>query len=352
MRSSDDRVRLGPWGWDAQWESEFQARGGGTSEPARVLSVDRGSCLLITTAGEVRAPAAGRLREAPPAAGDWVVLDGGAIQAILPRRSRFVRQSSGAATRRQVVAANVDTVFLMTDVTADFNLRRMERYLVVAFESGARPVILLGKSDLTADPGAPLREMEAVAQGVAVHAISPLTATGLEQLDPYMGPARTVALLGSSGVGKSTLINVLAGRSLLATGSVREGDGRGRHTTTRRLLVRLPGGALVIDTPGLRELLPWDALEGMHQTFDDLEILAQECRFSDCRHQGEPGCAVAAALESGELDSSRLENYRKLRREQQFQARRRDEQLERAHRREERRLHRHYRKIMVDKRRR
>ncbi len=303
---------------------------------------------------------AGRLFQEgkPPAVGDWAAIETGAekdgclIRAILQRRSQFLRQAPGRETRQKVIAANIDTVFLMTAVSEEFNLRRLERFLVVAWESGARPVVVLTKSDLMPDVGIRLAEAESVAGGVPVHAVSCLTGQGLDTLDPYLTSGHTLAMLGSSGVGKSTLVNRLLGENLLATAAIRESDGRGRHTTTRQLLLRLPGGALVIDTPGLRQLKPWQAEEGLERTFSDVEDYAEQCRYRDCSHQHEPGCAVQQALAAGRLDPARFENYLKLQRELGFQARRRDESLAREEKQQNKRLHRMMRRIMEDKRKR
>ena len=271
------------------------------------------------------------------------------VEAVLPRHSQFVRQAPGRRTRARVLAANIDTVFLVSAVTEDFNLKRLERYLVVAWESGARPVILLSKSDLVADVSGRLTAAASVAPGVPVHAINCLDVNPLEVLDSYLSPGRTVAMLGSSGVGKSTLINGLMGTELLATAPVRSRDGKGRHTTSRQLLLQLPGGALVIDTPGLRQLKPWEGEEGLGRTFSEVEELAQRCRYGDCSHQSEPGCAVQEALSTGRLSSARFENYLKLQVELGFQARRRDEHLTRKEKQRTKSIHKLLRKRVAEK---
>ncbi|MFL6292373.1 MAG: ribosome small subunit-dependent GTPase A, partial [Thermoanaerobaculia bacterium] len=298
--------------------------------PARVVA-QRGLNRVSTGEAESYADLAGRLRhelEGPggssgyPAVGDWVAFrpptgEGrGLIHAVLPRRSKFSRKVAGNRTEEQVVAANVDTLFLVSGLDGDFNPRRIERYLTAAWDSGARPVVVLNKLDRCAEPDRCLLEAEAVARGVPVHRVSAKTGEGCEALLQYLKPGETVSLLGSSGVGKSTLINRLLGREAQRTGDVREGDDRGRHTTTHRELLPLPQGGLLIDTPGLREVQLWEGDQGIESTFADVEELAEGCRFSDCRHRGEPGCAVEEAVARGDLARGRLESYHKLQREQ------------------------------------
>jgi ribosome biogenesis GTPase len=242
--------------------------------------------------------------------GDWVAYAGGLIHGVLPRRTAFVRRAAGNETVEQVLAANIDTVFLVMAFYRDLNPRRLERYLALAWESGADPAIVLTKLDLADDADAAITEIESVALGVPVHPVSAVTGEGLDELEPYLGPGRTVVLLGSSGVGKSTLVNALLGEERQATKEIRAFDGRGRHTTTARELIGLPGGGLVLDTPGMRELQLWEAAEGLIGTFGDIDELALTCRFSDCSHESEPGCAVRDAV-----DADRLESWRKLGRE-------------------------------------
>lgn len=296
---------------------------------ARVLSEHRDRYQVYTATGEAQAQLSGHFRHQAvdalqlPAVGDWVVVEehGPAapvtIQQVLPRTSQFVRQAAGAVTQGQVVAANVDTVWLMSGLDGDFNLRRIERYLVTAWDSGARPVIVLNKADLCADLVAAIAQVAAIAIGVPIHPISAATGQGLEQLDAYLTPGQTVALIGSSGVGKSTLTNYLLGQAQQATQAVRGDDSRGRHTTSHRELWPLPSGALLIDTPGMRELHLWQAGTGLQETFSDIEALAAHCKFRDCQHDREPGCAVQAAIAQGELSRQRLQSYQKLQREQQ-----------------------------------
>lgn len=297
--------------------------------PGRVVA-QRGVNRVSTGEAERFADLSGKLRhelKGPgnaagfPAVGDWVALrlpagHGRAmIHAILPRRSKFSRKVAGLRTEEQVVAANVDTVFLVSGLDGDFNPRRIERYLAAAWDCGAEPVVVLNKLDCCDRPDECLLEAEAVAMGVPVHRVSALTGQGVDELWAYLAPGRTVALLGSSGVGKSTLINRLLGREAQRVGEVREGDDRGRHTTTHRELLVAPSGGLLIDTPGLREVQLWEGDQGIESVFGDVEELASTCRFADCKHQGEPGCAVEKAVASGSLTPERLESYRKLQRE-------------------------------------
>jgi ribosome biogenesis GTPase len=313
-------------GWSPFFAEAFAPHGGQGLAPGRVTREHRGLFRVQAEAGEYVAELAGRLRHEArgradlPAVGDWVALlpaQGlrATIMAVLPRRSRFARKTAGDEHDQQVAAANVDTVFLVSGLDHDFNLRRIERYLVMARESGARPVVVLNKADLSADAEHARREVERVAGGAPVHLVSVREGTGLEELEPYLRPRETVALLGSSGVGKSTLLNRLSGTERQATRAVRAHDSRGRHTTSHRQIFVLPTGALMVDTPGMRELQLWDAGAGLDATFDDVEALAASCRFGDCAHGAEPGCAVREALAQGRLDPARLASYEKLRAE-------------------------------------
>ncbi|QJC54511.1 ribosome small subunit-dependent GTPase A [Paenibacillus albicereus] len=302
-------------------------------QPARIVAQFSHLYRLAAADGEHLAEVTGRYahgaasRTAYPAVGDWVLASvpkpgdssRASIHALLERRSALIRKEAGQVQEGQVVAANVDILFLTMALNHDFNLRRIERYLVAAWDSGATPVVLLTKADLADDPEALTREVELAAPGVPVHAVSAQLGQGLEQLRPYLQPGRTIAVAGSSGVGKSTLLNELAGQGAQRVQGVREGDDRGRHTTTHRELFRLPGGALLMDTPGMRELQLWD--EGGSSSahagaFADIEELASQCRFGDCTHgRREQGCAIKSALASGELDAGRYENYLKTGRE-------------------------------------
>jgi ribosome biogenesis GTPase len=311
-------LNLYDFGWDDGFAASLEPHD--NCIPARVSAQHRGEYDLLTEHGEQRGRVAGRLRheagsgEDLPAVGDWVALREETIHAVLPRRSAFLRKVAWSQTEAQVLAANVDTVFVITGLDEDFSPRRIERYLTLAWESGATPALVLTKADLCDDPRGLLLEAERVAMGVPAHVISNVTGEGLDELTPYLAPARTVALLGSSGVGKSSLANRLLRAEVQATKELAE-DGTGRHTTTARQLFRLPGGALLLDTPGLREVQLWSADDGIQEAFADVDELAADCRFNDCAHMREPGCAVQAAIDEGRLPRERLQSYRALQRE-------------------------------------
>jgi ribosome biogenesis GTPase / thiamine phosphate phosphatase len=298
----------------------------------RVSRVDLGICTILTHQGPVRAAFP---HDADIAVGDMVSFTPGdppRLDEIEPRRSAFVRNTAGQETRPQVVAANIDTVFLVNALDAPVNTRRIERALALGWQSGATPVVVLTKADVIASEelAAVLDDVGAVALGVEVHVVSAATGEGVDAMAAqYLQPGLTVALLGPSGAGKSTLVNALAGDEVMATGDVRK-DGKGRHTTTHRELIPLPGGAFLIDTPGMRSLSLWEAGEGMDKAFADIEELAPRCKFNDCNHDAEPGCAVQAAIAGGALDAERLEGYRKLQRELDHLALRQDHQLRQA----------------------
>jgi ribosome biogenesis GTPase / thiamine phosphate phosphatase len=332
-------------GWTEQLTTEFEPHLAAGLVPGRVAVQHRGQYEVLAESGELRADVAGRLlHDAPseadlPVVGDWVAIaprpdEGtGTIHAVLPRRSRISRKTPWLAAKEQVLAANVDTVLLTTSLNEDLNLRRLERYLATAWDSGADPVIVLTKADLHPDPAAAAAEVESIAFGVPVLVVSVRTGAGLEDVAAIARPGRTLVLLGSSGVGKSTLINTLAGEELLATNELRS-DGRGRHTTSHRQLVVLPSGGLVVDTPGLRELQLWEVGQGVEHSFEDVTALFEHCRFNDCAHDREPGCAVRAALEDGTLDPIRWESYLKLQRELEHLERRLDKRAQSEARRE------------------
>ena len=326
---------LEDYGWSETVAAAVAAVAAGGNEPGRVVAEDRGSYQIVTGAGELRAAVGGRFRyeagddpAAYPAVGDWVVLDGaeggGQIRAVVPRRTSIVRLAPGKRTVAQVVAANVDVVFVVASLNQDLNLRRLERYLAVAWESGAEPVVVLSKADLAEDLDALVAEVSQVAVGVPVVTTSALDGRGIDAVRERIGSGATVAFIGSSGVGKSTLLNTLAGDARAVVKEIREDDARGRHTTTRRQLHLLPAGGLVLDTPGMRELAPWEADAGLERSFADIEALASICRFSDCAHDGEPGCAVVAAIQDGDLTSARFDGWRKLEREARHLERRVD----------------------------
>lgn len=296
----------------------------------RITLQEKGMYRIRTSIGEENALVSGKFQfdaQSPsdyPAVGDYVMVncadpDTAIIHRVLPRKSLFVRKAAGTSKTEQVVAANIDTVFLCMSLNNDFNLRRLERYLAVAWESGADPVVVLTKADLCADLPQKQREVGAIAMGVEILTTSAMESDGYRQIMPYITEGRTVAFVGSSGVGKSTLINRLLGEERLATDGLRNDD-KGHHTTTHRELLVLPNGAMVIDTPGMRELGMWDAASGVGQTFGDIEELAARCRFRNCSHSGEPGCAVRAAIRSDELDSGRWQSYQKLKNENSYAA--------------------------------
>jgi ribosome biogenesis GTPase len=292
----------------------------------RVAASVRDEYRVLTPEGELHAEPCGALlygascRADLPVVGDWVrirpIAAGEAIvYEVLPRRTKFSRRAAGNREQEQVIAANVDTALIVCGLDGDFNPRRIERYLTLVQESGATPVIVLSKADLCGDTAARRREAEAVARRAPVIAVSSISDSGVAALAPYLEPGKTVVLLGSSGAGKSTLVNRLLGTERQRTSPVRESDSRGRHTTTHHELIPLPGGVMLIDTPGLRELQLWANEDSLAEAFDDIADLAAQCRFRDCAHSGEIGCAVLEAIASGALDASRLESYRKLRRE-------------------------------------
>ncbi|MDQ4036854.1 MAG: ribosome small subunit-dependent GTPase A [Actinomycetota bacterium] len=285
----------------------------------RVSRVDRGAATVLTQAGPSRARIPHRLlgkedTDLIPTVGDWVVLTGEEIDHVLPRTSAVTRKVAGERTRAQVVAANVDVVFVVDDASAPPKSRRIERYLALAWESGATPVVLLNKADATEDPDSAVDHANAVALGVAVHAVSARTGAGLQLLAEHLAPRRTVVLIGPSGVGKSSLVYAFRGEHAVFTQDVRA-DGKGRHTTTYRELHLLPTGALLIDTPGLREVGLWASAEGLDRAYADIVELEGRCQFRDCAHRTEPGCAVAAAIDAGVLDPARFASWVKLQRE-------------------------------------
>jgi ribosome biogenesis GTPase / thiamine phosphate phosphatase len=324
-------MKLETLGWNSFFEAAWNAMSRPDEQPARVITQHRELWQVAGEFGESRAEASGKLRLASeqcagwPTVGDWVAVSGQAqasqhllIREVLPRRTQITRKMAGRQIAPQVLATNVDTIFVIMALDNDYNPRRLERYLAQLWESGARVAVLLNKADLCAESAARVEETIALAPGAAVLSLSAASGEGIQALASYTQPGQTIVLLGSSGVGKSTLLNRFLQADRQRTAPVRASDSRGRHTTTARQLFFLRTGTMVIDTPGLRELQLWDTGTGVTQAFADIEQLAQRCRFRNCTHQGEPGCAIAKAISTGELDESRWQNHQKLLREQQF----------------------------------
>ena len=327
------------YGWSDALRERFAPHAARGWSPARVIVQHRDRYRLIGEDGEVAAEVTGRFSHDAeaggfPVVGDWVALaarDGVAtIQAVLPRHGAFTRKAAGTSNVPQVVAANVDTALLVAALNADFSPRRLERYLAATHQSGARPVVVLTKTDLCTDVPGAIAQARAVVADTHIIALSARVGEGMAALSEVLKPRETAVLLGSSGAGKSTLVNTLAGTERMATQAVRESDGRGRHTTTHRELVRLPNGVLLLDTPGMRELALWEAEEAVADLFEDVQAVAEQCRFSDCGHTNEPGCAVSAALAAGALDAGRFAGWNKLQRELVFQAGRENPELRAA----------------------
>lgn len=314
-------------GYNQFYENEFSHYHKHQVIVGRVTLEHKHMYRVLTEQGELLCEISGKFdfqakkREDYPAVGDWVVVKPsigeakGIIQAILPRQSKFSRKTAGATTEEQIVATNVDTVFLVNSLNDDLNLRRIERYLLLAWESGANPIIVLTKADLCPDVLEKVQVVESVALGVPIVVISTVAGTGFEELEVHLRPGKTIALLGSSGVGKSTLTNYLLGVEKQKIQNIRNSDDKGRHTTTHRELIVLPNGSLLIDTPGMREVQLWEGGSGITESFSDIHELQSHCRYRDCKHDGEPGCAVKAAIDEGILDENRLNSYKKLEKE-------------------------------------
>jgi ribosome biogenesis GTPase len=357
MREQTLRLTLAELGWGEREHALFGPYRNEGLLPARVAVAYGATYRVYFDRDETLADVPGRMRHEAesrrdlPVVGDWVSVDRpstrqrATIRHILPRTSLFSRKVAGDVTTEQVLAANVDIAFLVAGLDRDFNPRRLERYLAMTWESGARPVIVLNKADLVEDLDAVRAEVAEIAGSTPVHAISSMSGSGLEELSPYLQSGRTVALLGSSGVGKSTLINRLLGYERQLTQEVRQKDSRGRHTTTHRELVPLPGGALLVDTPGMRELQLWSSDDGMRETFEDITTLGRDCYFRDCGHDTEPKCAVKAAVAGGHLSPKRLENYVKIQRELQHLATRQDALAQQAQKKQHKSMHRAMRKM-------
>lgn len=337
-------MKLTCLGWNTHFERSFEPFRAHGFEPARVVREERLQYVVVGERDDLPAEVTGKFRHEArsridyPAVGDWVAIqpvptEGKAmIHAILPRASKFSRKMTGSKTEEQIIAANIDTVFLVCGLDGNFNLRRIERYLAPAWDSGATPVVVLNKSDVCENPDALVAEVRAIARGVPVHVISALEERGLHALKPYLKRGRTIALLGSSGVGKSTLINALLGEERQLTTEVREKDSHGRHTTTYRELILLSSGAMLVDNPGMREMQLWTEEEALDTSFKDIEALGAGCRFRDCRHLNEPDCAVRAALAVGTLLPRRYESYRKLKQELLQLSTHQDERVRQARR--------------------
>ncbi|MFH1891780.1 MAG: ribosome small subunit-dependent GTPase A [Candidatus Zixiibacteriota bacterium] len=338
-------MNINELGWNSFFEKHFGDSKRGDFIPARIACQHKGRYDIHCSHGSMTAEISGKLQHESvfmaeyPAVGDWVVVtarphEGKAIiHKILPRKSSFSRKAIlaggrkgiGGETEEQILAANIDTVFLVSGLDRDFNIRRIERYVAIAWDSGANPVVILNKADVCRNLEEPIEEVETVAMGVPVHAVSAIEKTGLDALQQYLARGSTVVFLGSSGVGKSTIINSLLGDDLLKVGGLRVRDQRGRHTTTQREMIILPSGGIVIDTPGMREIQLWSDDEGLSRTFADVEEIADQCRFRNCRHQGEPGCAVEQALEDGTLDRDRFDSYGRLQKELKYLSIRKDQ---------------------------
>ncbi|SNZ04420.1 ribosome biogenesis GTPase [Terribacillus aidingensis] len=313
-------------GWNDQLEAARQEYTDDWT-PARIVLEHKHMYRVLDNHGELLATPSGRFRQSGeyPAVGDWVLVDAryeegkATIHRLLPRKSKFSRKEAGGVTKEQIVAANADYVFLVMALNQDYNVRRLERYLLAAYDSGAMPVIVLSKGDLCEDIAEKLVEVEAIAPGVAIHITSAVDKRGVNAIQEQLQPGVTAAFLGSSGAGKSTLVNMLYGKEVQLAGNIRDADGKGKHTTTHRELVQLPSGGMIIDTPGMRELQLWNQQQdGVSAAFADIEQLGEHCRFRDCTHKNEPGCQVQHAIQAGELDAERLRSYFKLQRELKY----------------------------------
>jgi ribosome biogenesis GTPase / thiamine phosphate phosphatase len=343
-------AQLKDLGWNSFFESHFQEFNKGGLMPARVVEEFKGFYRVRSAEAEYLAETAGKLqyqaagREDFPAVGDWVAISArpaesrARIEHLLPRRTKLARKVAGRESTEQIVATNLDTVFVVSALNREFNLRRIERYLTIVWDGGARPVVLLNKADLCPDATARAAEVEGIAPGTPVHLLSALEMTGLEAVRAYLARGNTAAFVGSSGVGKSTIINRIADASLRVQ-PVREHDDRGQHTTTSRQMIFLGAEGMLIDTPGMRELQLLDHEQGAAQAFQDIGVLSQNCKFRDCGHQGEPGCAVEAAVRHGELSLDRLQSYRKLLAELRFQERKVNPEVARQVKEEWKKIH-------------
>jgi ribosome biogenesis GTPase / thiamine phosphate phosphatase len=331
---------LSQMGWTSFFQTQLERFANEGIIPARVVGVSKNSFRTSDGKNECLATLAGRLQHDPaglyPVTGDWVLMTDAMISRVLVRKNALSRGASGThhkqeaqPQKEQVIAANLDTVFIVCGLDRDFNLRRIERYLTLVYNCGLTPVIILTKADLHQDPEPFVGEVEAVAFGVPIHLVSASDDTGLNALEPYLSPGRTTTMVGSSGAGKSTLVNRLYGSPIQLTGSISSHVGKGKHTTTSRDLIRMPQGGMVIDNPGIREIAFWDVAKGIEAAFPEIEKLSQGCRFTNCSHTHEPGCRVLEAVDEGELSWNRLENFRKMKRELEYLAHRQHKSADR-----------------------
>lgn len=326
-------MTLENYGWNSALQSEFDRISVEDLVPARVAIRHKNNYIIACADGEMPAEISGKMLyeiedgiipEGFPAVGDWVAVrsfpdEGKAIiQKLLPRKSKFSRKEAGVKTVEQIIAANIDTVFLMMSLNSDFNLRRLERYIVLASESNVNAVIILSKADLCEDTEKMLEEVKTVSKEIPVHIVSSLTGSGIDELKKYFDGNKTISIMGSSGVGKSTFINALLGSDKMKVNNITEYKDKGSHTTTHRELVLLPSGGLIIDTPGMREIQLWEGERGVEEAFDEIEAIMENCKFTDCTHTNEPGCAILEALDSGELTDERYKSYLKLKREAKY----------------------------------
>ena len=338
-------MRIEDFGWRSFFQRQIEAAPLAGLECGRVRTTASGSAELLTAAGRVRVLVARSVT--PPVVGDWVTYnpETGMVVRVLERESEFARKRAGVTSEKQTLAANVDVVGIVCGLDGDINPRRIERYLVAVAEGGAEPLVILNKADLCTRPAEALDRARAAAAGATTLVVSAQSGAGIEALSLYLEPGSTAAFAGPSGVGKSTLVNRLLGENYMEIGAVREGDHKGRHTTTRRELLSTPEGRLLLDMPGLREVQPWSSAAGVGEAFPEIVAAARSCRFRDCRHEGEPGCAIEAAIEQGRIDPERLASYRKLELEQAYLERKVDEQAALLRKRRDKQLHKMIRNV-------